>query len=37
MNNKELSEVIEGISICLNVLTSYLEQLKEILQKGVRE
>ena len=31
-NKKELIETMEGITICLNVLSGYLEQLVKILK-----
>ena len=31
-NNKELIETMEGITICLNALSVYLEQLVKILK-----
>ena len=31
-NNKELIETMEGITICLNMLSGYLEQLVKILK-----
>ena len=31
-NNKELTETMEGITVCLKVLSDYLEKLTKILK-----